>query len=140
MFKTITIKNVHIITHWNLLYALKIWSCLNFIQKRRLFFAKSSWYLLRSDRCLTNVNVSLEVQQMLMLALRLFLKGKGGDKQHCLIQFVGSNLGVETFLKKMEHQKMMRNNRGLRHLSILCIEVSRKFYVKPVCLFIVFWL
>ena len=36
---------------------------------------------------------------MLMLALRLFLKDKGG-KQHCLIQFVGSKLGVETFLKK----------------------------------------
>ena len=39
----------NIITHWNLLYALKIWSCLNFIQKSQLFFAKSSWYLLRSD-------------------------------------------------------------------------------------------
>ena len=39
---------------------------------------------------------------------------------------VGSNLGVETFLKKMEHQKRMRYNRGLRHLCILCIEVSRK--------------
>ena len=39
---------------------------------------------------------------MLMLALRLFLKDKGRGKQHCLIQFVGSNLGVETFLKKME--------------------------------------
>ena len=70
---------------------------------------------------------------MLMLALRLFLKDKGGGKQHCLIPFVGSNLGVETFLKKMEHQKRMRYNRGLRHLCILCIEVSRKLYVKPVC-------
>ena len=48
---------------------------------------------------------------MLMLALRLFLKDKGGGKQHCLIPFVGSNLGVETFLKKMEHQKRMRYNR-----------------------------
>ena len=74
---------------------------------------------------------------MLMLALRLFLKDKGG-KQHCLIPFVGSNLGVETFLKKMEHQKRMRYNRGLRHLCILCIEVSRKFYAKPVCFLIVF--
>ena len=37
---------------------------------------------------------------MLMLVLRLFLKDKGGGKQHCLIPFVGSNLGVETFLKK----------------------------------------
>ena len=65
---------------------------------------------------------------MLMLALRLFLKDKGGGKQHCLIPFVGSNLGVETFLKKMEHQKRMRYNR-LRHLCILCIEISRKLYV-----------
>ena len=56
---------------------------------------------------------------MLMLALRLFLKDKGGGKQHCLIPFVGSNLGVETFLKKIEHQKKMHYNRGLRHLSIL---------------------
>ena len=77
---------------------------------------------------------------MLMLALRLVLKDKGGGKQHCLIPFVGSNLGVETFLKKMEHQKRMRYNRGLRHLCILCVEVSRKFYEKRVCLLIVFWL
>ena len=40
---------------------------------------------------------------MLMLALRLFLKDKGGGKQHCLIPFVGLNLGVETFLKRMEN-------------------------------------
>ena len=77
---------------------------------------------------------------MFMLALRLFLKDKSGGKQHCLIPFVGSNLGVETFLKKMEHQKRMRYNRGLRHLCILCIEVPKKFHVKPVCLLIVFWL
>ena len=37
---------------------------------------------------------------MLMLTLRLILKDKGG-KQHCL-PFVGSNLGVEIFLKKRE--------------------------------------
>ena len=49
---------------------------------------------------------------MLMLALRLFLKEKGGGKQHCLIPFVGSNLEVETFLKKMEHQKGMLYNWG----------------------------
>ena len=73
-----------------------------------------------------------------MLALRLFLKDKGGGKQHCLIPFVGSNLRIETFLKKMEHQKRMHYNRGLRHLCILCIEVSRKFYVKLVCLLIFF--
>ena len=35
---------------------------------------------------------------MLMLALRLILKDKGG-KQHCL-PFFESNLGVEIFLKK----------------------------------------
>ena len=68
---------------------------------------------------------------MLMLALRLILKDKGG-KQHSLA-FVGSNLGVEIFLKKREHQKRMRSNRGLRHVCILCIEVSRKLYAKPVC-------
>ena len=49
-----------------------------------------------------------------MLALRLYLKDKGGGKQHYLIPFVGFNLEVETFLKKMEHQKGMRYNRGLR--------------------------
>ena len=76
---------------------------------------------------------------MLMLALRLILKDKGG-KQYCLIPFVGSNLGVETFLKRMEDQKKMRYNRGLGHLCMLCIEVSRKFYGKLVCFLIVFWL
>ena len=75
---------------------------------------------------------------MLMLALRLFLKDKGGGKQHCLIPVVGSNLGVQKFLKKMENQKRVRYNRGLRHLCMLCIEVSRKFCVKPVCRLIVF--
>ena len=38
-----------------------------------------------------------------MLALRLNLKGKG-DKQHCL-PFVGSNLGVEVFLKEGKMRK-----------------------------------
>ena len=75
-----------------------------------------------------------------MLALRLFLNNQGGGKQQCLIPFVGSNLGVEAFMKKMEHQKRTRYNRGLRHLCILCIEVSRKSYGKPVCLLIAFWL
>ena len=70
---------------------------------------------------------------MLMLALRLILKGKGG-KQHCL-PYVGSNLGVDIFLKKREHQKRMHWNRGLRHLCILCIGVSRKFDAKAYLLF-----
>ena len=69
--------------------------------------------------------------------VRLILKDQGG-KQHCLIPFVGSNLGFEIFLKKKEHQKRMRWNRGLRHLCILWIEVSRRFYAKPVCFLIVF--
>ena len=69
--------------------------------------------------------------------LRLILKDQGG-KQHCLIPFVGSNLGFEIFLKKKEHQKRMCWNRGLRHLCILWIEVSRRFYAKPVCFLIVF--
>ena len=42
---------------------------------------------------------------MLMLALRLILKDNGG-KQYRF--FVGSNLGVDTFLKKKERQKKMR--------------------------------
>ena len=54
-----------------------------------------------------------------MLALGLLLKDKDGSTQHCLIPFVGSNLGVEIFLKRMEHQKRMHYNRGLRHLWIL---------------------
>ena len=69
--------------------------------------------------------------------MRLILKGKDG-KQHCLTPFVGSNLGVEIFLKKREHQKRMGWNRGLRHLCILCIGASRKFFAKPVCFLIVF--
>ena len=40
---------------------------------------------------------------MLMLALRLILKDKG-VKQHCS-PFVGSNLGVEIFLKKRNIRK-----------------------------------
>ena len=71
---------------------------------------------------------------MLILALRLFLKNKSGGKQHCLILFIASNLGVEKFLKNMEHQKRMRNNRGLRHLCIVSIEVSRKFYFCKACM------
>ena len=49
----------------------------------KLLFIKVRW--------LINVNVSLD-------CLRLILKDKDG-KQHCL-PFVGSNLGVEIFLKK----------------------------------------
>ena len=63
--------------------------------------------------------------------MRLILKG---GKQHCL-PFVGYNLGVEIFLKKRKHQKKMCWNRGLRHLSILCIGVSRKLYAKSVYFF-----
>ena len=74
-----------------------------------------------------------------MLALRLIWKANGG-KQHCLIPFVGSNLGVEIFLKKREHQKRMRWNRGLGHFFILCIGASRKLYAKPVFFFMDFLL
>ena len=42
---------------------------------------------------------------MLMLVLRLFLKDKGGDKQHCLIPFVGSNLGLRHFWKRWNIRK-----------------------------------
>ena len=73
---------------------------------------------------------------MLMLSLRLILKDKGGKQLY--LRYVGSNLGVEIFLKNREHQKRMRWNRGLKHLCILCIGVSRKVYVKPVCFLIAF--
>ena len=69
---------------------------------------------------------------MLMLALRLIVKDKGG-KQHCL-PFVGFNLGVEIFLEEGTSPKDTWN-RGLRHLCILCIGVSRKFYAKACLLF-----
>ena len=68
-----------------------------------------------------------------MLALRLICKGKGG-KQHCL-PFVGSNLGLRCFWKRGRKQCWMRWNRGLRHLCILCIGVSRTFYAKACLLF-----
>ena len=42
---------------------------------------------------------------MLMLALRLFLKDKSGGTQHCLILFVGSNLGVKHFWKDGTSEK-----------------------------------
>ena len=74
-----------------------------------------------------------------MLALRLILKDKGG-KEYCLMPFVGSNLGVKTFLKKKKKDPSERMRRGLGFLCILRIEVSSKFYVKPVCFLIVFWL
>ena len=41
MLQTITYNEkstYDVIIHWNLLYALKTWNFLNFIQKRRLFF------------------------------------------------------------------------------------------------------
>ena len=38
---------------------------------------------------------------MSMLAFRLFLKDKGGGKQHCFIPFVGSNLEVEKDQKRI---------------------------------------
>ena len=94
--------------HWNLLYALKIWDCLNFIQERSLIF-----FLLYE------------------VTLQLILKDKGG-KQNGLMVFVGFNLGVEILLNKREHQKRMHWNRGLRYLFIFCIEVSRELYAKPV--------
>ena len=46
-------------------------------------------------RCLINANV----------ILKLILKDKCG-KQHCL-PFIGSNMGIEIFLKKRENQKRM---------------------------------
>ena len=67
-----------------MLHALKVWNCLNFIRKR-VFFCLIKLLFIKV-RCL-----------ILILALRLILKDKGG-KQHSL-PFVGSNLGVEIFLR-----------------------------------------
>ena len=74
-------------------------------------------------RCLINANV----------ILKLIFKDKCG-KQHCL-PFIGSNMGIEIFLKKRENQKRMHWNRWLRHLCILCIGISRKLYAKACLLF-----
>ena len=63
MFKIITMKNVatyNANTHCNLLYALKVWSFLNFILKRRLIFFCLIKLLFVKEICLINVNVSLE--------------------------------------------------------------------------------
>ena len=67
-----------------MLHALKVWNCLNFIRKR-VFFCLIKLLFIKV-RCL-----------ILILALRLILKDNGG-KQHSL-PFVGSNLGVEIFLR-----------------------------------------
>ena len=88
-----------------------------------------------------NVNGQLHacdcrMHQTARICPRLIFKDKGG-KQHCL-RLVGSNLGIEIFLKKKGNiNKRTRRNRGLRHLCTLCIGGSRKFYVKPVFFFIV---
>ena len=50
----------NIIAHRNLLYALKIWNRLNFIQKRRLNFFCLIKLLFIEVRCLININISLE--------------------------------------------------------------------------------
>ena len=47
-------------THCNLLYALKVWNCLNFIRKRRLIFFCLIKLLFIKAKCLIYVNVSLE--------------------------------------------------------------------------------
>ena len=58
-------------------------------------------------------------------SLRLILKDMGGKHQ-----FVGSNLGVEIFLKNGEHQnKAALKYRRLRLLYTLCVGVSRKFHI-----------
>ena len=59
-----------------------------------LFILIKLLFLFIKVRCLINVYVSLEAN----------LEGQG---LHCL-PYVGSNLGVEIFLKKREYQKRMR--------------------------------
>ena len=53
--KKVYIFNVN--THCNLLYALKVWNCLNFIQKRRLFFCLIKLLFIQV-RFLININVN----------------------------------------------------------------------------------
>ena len=69
MFKIITVKNIvtyNVNRHCNLLYAVKVWNCLNFIRKRRQFFflgGGGGWLiklLFIKERGLINVNVNLE--------------------------------------------------------------------------------
>ena len=70
MLKTITMKNAqnyynekcpyNVIIHWNLLYALKVWNYLNFIEKKTLIFFCLIKLLFVKVRCLMNVNSSLE--------------------------------------------------------------------------------
>ena len=67
-----------------------------------------------------------------MLALRIILKDKGG-KQHCL-PFVVSDLGVEIFSKKREHQKRMRWNRGLRDAPLYTLYSGFKKILCKACL------
>ena len=50
----------NVIIHWNLLYALILWNCLNFTQKRRLKSFRLIKWLFIKVRYLINVNVSLE--------------------------------------------------------------------------------
>ena len=56
----------NVITHRNLLYALKVWNCLNFIRKEGYFFCLIKLLFIKV-RCLINVNVNLEAN----------LKGQG---------------------------------------------------------------
>ena len=73
---------------------------------------------------------------MLILALRFILKDKGGKQQG--LPFAGSNLGVEIFLKKREHQKSMCWIRGLTHFCRLCIEAFKKILCKGFLFLIAF--
>ena len=67
------------------------------------------------------------------VSLRKILKNKGG-KQHCLVL----TLGLRYLWKRGNIRKWLYWNRGLRHLCMLCIEVSRKLPAKPLCFFTVF--
>ena len=53
-------RTYNVNTHCNLLYALKVWNCLNFIRKRKLFFFCLIKLLFIKVRHLINVNVSLD--------------------------------------------------------------------------------
>ena len=61
--------------------------------------------------------------------LRLILKDEGG-KQHCLIPFVGSSLGVDMFLKKREPKS--RNSMG--YICLKTTSLQLKYYIQNIYL------
>ena len=92
-------KSVHLMECTSLEFSIctKNMELLKLYSKEKTIFFCLIKLLFIKVGCLINVNVSFEA-----------IPEGQGDKQHCLISFLGSNLGVKTFLKKKEHQKRIR--------------------------------